>query len=162
MIIIASVRILGLTINNTYIAIWGIFWHQAEAAIAIIMVSTTAFRSLLGLKARKAQKKTVVRRYWIAHRPQLLARHFKKATEDESESEQLPSIPGATLTGMRTFIDGEGIWDKSMAMRMTNQSEEYTPGAASHEPQEIEVAYQISTASNIFDGAERSSIANLV
>lgn len=115
MIIIASIRMLGFNIKNTYIAVWGLFWHQTEASIAIIMVSTTAFRSLLGLKAQKAQKKKVAERYWVARRPQLLARYSKKATEDESEYEQLSSIPSASLTGMRTSTDGEGIWDKSMA-----------------------------------------------
>ncbi len=129
MIIIASVRVLGFQIRNTYVVVWAIFWAQTEAAIAIIMVSTTAFRSLLGLKAQKAQKKKVEERYWIARRPQQLqARSFnkKKATEDESEYEQLSSIRGATpTTGMRTFnTEGERIWDKSMAMEMANQLEE--------------------------------------
>ena len=162
MIIIASVRVLSFEINGTYNAVWGLFWHQAEAAISIIMVSITAFRSLLGLKALKARKKKEMERSWFAHRPKLRARYFKKATEDESESEQLPSIPGATLTGMRTFIDGNGIWDKTMAMEMTHQSEKDTLGAASHTPQKIEVTHQISTESNIFDGAEHTRIANFV
>lgn len=161
MIIIASIRLSGSDMNNTYAVVWGLFWNQTEAAIAIIMVSTTAFRSLLGLKAQKAQKKKVVERYWIARRPHPPGRHFKKATEDESEYEQLSPILGATLTGMRTFTDGERIWDKSMAMEMAYQSEEDTPGAPSHKPQEIEVANHISTASNILDGAERSIVANL-
>lgn len=48
-----------------------------------------------------------------------------------------------------------------MAMRMINQSEENTFGVTSHEPQKIEVAYQIAIASNIFDRTEHSKIANL-
>lgn len=152
MIIIAIVRLLGFLINNIFNLVWGLFWHQAEAAIAILMVSITAFRSLLGIKALKAREKKDMERFWFARRPKLPARYFKKATEDESESEQLPSIPGATLTGMRTFINGNGIWD---------ESEKDWPGTASHEPQEIEVAHQISTESNSFDGAERRA-ANFV
>lgn len=140
----------------------GVIWHQAEAAVAIIMVSITAFRSLLGLKAQKTRKKKEMERSWFAHCPKLLARYFKKATEDESESEQLPSIPGATLTGMRTFIDGNGIWDESMAMGMTHQSKKNTPGADSHKPQETEVTRKILTESNIFDEAERLRVANFV
>lgn len=168
MMIIASVRVIGFHIRNIYVVVWAIFWAQTEAAIAIIMVSTTAFRSLLGLKAQKAQKKKVEERYWIARRPQQLqARSFKKkkATEqDESEYEQLSSILGATPpTGMRTFTDdGERIWDKSMAMEMAYQSGEESPGASSHKPQGIGVAHHISTASNILDGAERSRDANLL
>lgn len=168
MIIIASVRVIGFHIN-TYVVVWAIFWAQTEAAIAIIMVSTTAFRSLLGLKAQKAQKKKVEERYWIARRPQQLqqTRYFnkKKATEDEAEYEQLSSnILGATPpTRMRTYTtDGERIWDNSMAMEMAYQSEEDTAGATSHKSQEIEVAHHISTTSNILDGAERSRDANLL
>lgn len=63
MIIIAGIRVFGFNIKNTYIAVWWLFWHQTEASIAIIMVSTTAFRSLLGLKAQKAQKKKELERY---------------------------------------------------------------------------------------------------
>ena len=122
MIIVAIVRVLGFSINSAFT--WGLFWHQAEAATAIIMVSITAFRSLLGLKAQKAQKKKEMERSWFAHRPKLLA---KKVTEDESESEQLPSIPGATLSGMRTFIDGNEIWDGVNGIGKIHQLEWNTP-----------------------------------
>ena len=162
MIIIAIVRVWGFIINNTLNLVWGVFWHQAEAAIAIIMVSITAFRSLLGIKALKAQEKKKMERSWFAHRPKLLARYFEKSTEEESEFEQLPSVPGATLTGMRTFINGNRIWDDSMAMGMTHQSEKDWPLPASHKPQEIEVTHKISTESDIFDGAERTRAANFV
>ena len=169
MIIIASVRVIGFHIRNTYVAVWAIFWAQTEAAIAIIMVSTTAFRSLLGLKAQKGQKKKVEEGYWIKRRPQQLqqARYFnkKKTTDDEAEYEQPSPISlGATPpAGMRTFTtDGERIWDNSMAMETAYQSEEDTAGATSHKPQEIEGAHHISTASNTLDGAERSRDANLL
>ena len=99
---------------------------------------------------------------WFANCPKLLARYVKNAAEDECESEQLPSIPGATLTGMRTFINGNGICDEPMAMGMTDQLENDWPGAASRKPQEIEVTHQISTESDIFDGAERTKAANFV
>lgn len=167
MIIIASVRVLGFHIRNTYVVVWAIFWAQTEAAIAVMMVSTTAFRSLLGLKAQKAQKKELEERYWIARHPQQLqARSInkKKATEDEFEYEQFLPIRGATpTTGMRaSTTEGERIWDKSMAMEMANQFEEISAGASSLKPQEIEVAHQISTTSNILDGAERARDANLL
>lgn len=150
MIITAFVRVLGFKIKDTYIIAWGLFWHQTEAAVAIITVSTTAFRSLLGLKAQKAQKKKLVERYWIELRPQLLAGSFsKQAREEESEYEQLSSVLGATLTRMHKFTDsGEGIWDNIMAMEMAKQSDEDTPGAPSHKPQEIEVPRHISTTSS--------------
>lgn len=62
-----------------------------EAAIAVIMVSVTAFRSLLGIKAQKAREKR--------KQSKVLVRYFKKTPQNESDLVQLPSIPGATLTG---------------------------------------------------------------
>lgn len=162
MIIIASVRVWGLEINSNYIVVWGFFWHQAEAAIAIIMVSITAFRPLLGLKAQKARKKVEMERSWFANRPKLRGKYVKKATEDESDSEPLRSIPGATLAGMRTITDGDRIWDESVAIEMTHQSEWDTPGAASHKPQAMVVSPQLSTKSNQSYGAERTRAANFV
>lgn len=111
MIIITAVRVFGFNIKSTYNVLWGLFWHQAEAAIAIMMVSITAFRSLLGLKAQKAREEKAKERYWYTHRPKLVAKHFNKTKEDESELSQLPSIPGAAPSEMRTFFDGNGIWD---------------------------------------------------
>ena len=53
---IAIVRISGYVVNNTFDIVWTIFWHQAEGAVAIIMV-LTAFRSMLGIKIWKALEK---------------------------------------------------------------------------------------------------------
>ena len=106
-----------------------------EGAVAIIMVSITAFRSVLGIKVLKARDKKKKERSWFSHRPKLLARYFKKQ----------PSIPGAILTGMRTFIHGNGTWDESKAIGITQKSEKDWPRAASHEPQEIEVTHQFLT-----------------
>lgn len=160
MIIIAIVRISGFRIKESSIDItWELFWHQVEASVALITVSITAFRSLLGIKALKAREKEKRERSWFSHRAKLLTRYLKKETQDESEPEQLPSIPGVTLTGMRTFIHGDGILDESRAMGMTHKSEKELPVAASHEPHEIEATHQ---ASDVFDGAKRTRAANFV
>ena len=161
MIIIVIVRISGFVVKNTLDLVWVVFWHQAEGAIAIITVSLTAFRSVLGIKALKAKDKKKLKRSWLSHRPQLLPRYFKKETQDESKAQELPSIPGATLTGMRTFINGNGIRDESNAVGTTDKSGMDWPGAFSHESQEIEVAH-ISTELNVSDGAERERAADFV
>lgn len=153
MIIIAIIRISGSVIKSNFDMVWVLFWHEMEGAVAIIMVSLTAFRSLLGIKALKAREKKKLESYWFSHRQQLLARHFKKTTQDESKSQQLPSVPSATLTGMRTFILGNGICDKSKAMEMSPTLEKNWSGAASHEPQKIELAH-LSTELKISDGAK--------
>lgn len=155
MIIITIIRISGFVIKGQFDIVWGLFWHQMEGVVAIIMVSLTTFRSLLGIKALKAREKKKLERYWFSHRPQLLARHFKKATQ------QLPSVSGATLTGMRTFINGNEICDDSKAMEISHTSEMDWLRTASHEPQEIELAY-LSTQLDISDGAKSARAANFV
>lgn len=139
MIIIAIIRTSGFVLENTIDLVWIIFWHQMEGAVAIIMVSLTAFRSLLGIKALKAREKKKSERSWFSHRPQLLARYFKKTKLEEPKSQQLPSVPGATLTGMRTFINGNGICDE--AVEISHSSENDWSRAASYELQEIELAH---------------------
>ena len=119
---------------------WELFWLDLEAAIAVIMVSVTAFRSLLGIKALKAREKR--------ERSKLLVRYFKKTPQNESDLVQLPSIPGATLTGMRTFIHGNGSWEDARAMGMTHKLEKDLPGADSHELHKIKVTHQFSTQSD--------------
>lgn len=163
MIIIAIVRISGSLIKNTFDIVWVLFWLQVEGAVAIMMVSLTAFRSLLGIKAQKAQEKKKLERSWPLHRPQLPARYFKKETQDEfNNSPKLPSIPGATLTGMRTFINDNGIWNESKPMGISHKTEQGCTTAARHEPQEIEVAHQFSTELDILDGAKNARAANFV
>lgn len=113
MIIIAIVRISGISHKKTAVAIvWELFWLDIEAAIAVIMVSVTAFRSLLGIKAQKVREKR--------KQSKPLVRYFKKTPQKESDLVQLPSIPGATLTGMRTFIHGNGSWEDLRAMGMAH------------------------------------------
>lgn len=161
MIIIAIVRVSGTIVHNPLDLVWITFWHQAEGAVAINMVSLTAFRSMLGIKVLKAQEKKRLKRSWRSHRPQLLSRYFKKETQDEFKSQQLPSVPGATLTGMRTFINGNGIWDESNAMGTTHKSGKNWSGAASHESQEIEFAH-ISTELNVSDRLGTARAADMV
>ncbi len=133
MIIISIVRMSGFRLNRADNIVWESFWHQVEASVALITVSITAFRSLLGIKALKAREKKKRERSWFSNRPRLLARYHKKETQDESKLEQLPSIPGATLTGMRSFIYSDGMWDESRAMGMTHEPEKGWSGVASHE-----------------------------
>ena len=161
MIIIAIIRISGSVIKSNFDMVWVLFWHQVEGAVAIIMVSLTAFRSLLGIKALKARKKKKLESYLFSHRRQLLARHFKKTTQDRFKSQQLPTVPGATLTGMRTFINGNGICDESKEMEISPTLEKDWSRAASQEPREIEFAH-LSAELDISDKAKSARAANFV
>lgn len=161
MIVIAIVRISGFLKNGQIDPVWILFWHQIEGAVAIIMVSMTAFRSMLGIKALKASEERRRERSWFSHHRKLRFRYFKKSSQDESKSEQLPSIPGATLTGMRTFINGSESWDESKVMGATHKSGEGWPIHASHESQGIEVA-KLPTELDILDRVKSARTANFV
>lgn len=177
MIIIAIVRISGLRIESTILDIvWELFWQQVEAAIAVIMVSITAFRSLLGIKENKTREKTT-QRFWTTfshqHLPKLQARYsFKKtiATHDESELEPLPIFPGSNLTGMRTFICGENMLNESSreggetGVRVHKSEEKDLVGGETHnhKPYEIKVTHQFSIESEILNRPEPARAANFV
>lgn len=161
MIIIAIVRISGFIRKSYLDFVWLLFWHQIEGAVAIIMVSMTAFRSLLGIKALKEREKRNRERSWFSQHRRLRAKYFKKTSPDESMSEQLPSIPGGTLTGMRTFISGSGIWDGSTAMGMGHKSGENWARVATDGHQVIEVA-QLSADLDIVDGVNSARTAKFV
>ena len=106
MIVIAIVRISGLRLSNKSPDVqWETFFQQVEASVSVITISLTAFRSLLGLKALKAREKK--HRAWYSYQRIALFRNRHKTSESELNGERLPSIPGATLSGIRTFIRGD-------------------------------------------------------
>ncbi|KAI9792801.1 MAG: hypothetical protein M1816_001533 [Peltula sp. TS41687] len=111
MVITAIVRIsalrhtthaLGAAIDAIDVT-WKLFWQQVEACIAVLMVSFTAFRSIFMAESSKNRDKEA--KPWYSTRQRIL-RLRRKAASDEQSENSLPAIPGATLTGMRTFIRG--------------------------------------------------------
>lgn len=105
MIITAIVRVSGLRLGNIMIDVqWEVFFQQVEASVSVITVSLTAFRSLLGLKARESREKK--QRVWYSYQRIILLKKGRKTSDSELRGDQLPSIPSATMTGMRTFIRG--------------------------------------------------------
>lgn len=90
-----------------------IFWLIIEASVAVTVVSLTAFRSLYGIKTLKAEQKDKKRHEpWISSYRRNIFNRRKQRRVDEfgdpisNEHYPLPSIPGATLTGIRTMISG--------------------------------------------------------
>lgn len=105
MIIVAIVRISRLPLSHESIDVqWAIFFQQVEASISVMTVSLTAVRSLLGVKAMNSREKK--ERVWYSYRRIALLKKGHKPSESEVDGDPLPSIPSATLTGMRTFIVG--------------------------------------------------------
>ncbi len=100
---------------------WVFFWQFMEASIAVLMGSLTVFRTLLiaeGNKRRAAAAPVSPpgggllkgdgsprhpRSYYaLGHRVRLLVGRKKEVDDDLEEG--LPEIPGALMTGLRTFI----------------------------------------------------------
>lgn len=117
MFAICLVRMVGETINgNTGTTVdvqWNVFWQIIEASVAVTVVSLTAFRSLYRIKTQQQEQKNKKRNEpWLSsYRKNMFNRRKQRRVDEfgDSISEEhysLPSIPGATLTGMRTMIGG--------------------------------------------------------
>lgn len=77
----------------------------------------------------------------------------KRLGVDRHETERLPHIPQATLTGMRTFIRGK-THSAEMIMRTEQTSDDSDSRLASHEenPEEIKIKYLTSEEVKGFPG----------
>jgi hypothetical protein len=107
MAVVAIVKACGLVMKTplglpAFDTAWQYLFQQIEASIAVCLVSLTAFRQLFishGPNRERSSSKS-----WYASTIEGLKSHKRKA-EDEGFGE-LPSIPSATLSGVRTFIQG--------------------------------------------------------
>lgn len=115
MIIIAIVRVSSLRALSKNIDVqWLVFWQQLEASVAVIMVSITAFRSLLGIKASKEREKKARFQYWYQERV-----HNQNRGYEELGPDYCSSTPGTTLTDIRTYTLGD---QHSTSIALTGQS----------------------------------------
>ena len=107
--IVAIVQISGeISANHQIDLQWELFWQQIEASISIIVVSITGFRTLLGMRAQKKRQQSENRWERLQSYRQRLVRRalHRNPVDHDGNANRLPSIPGATLTGMRTLING--------------------------------------------------------
>lgn len=123
MIISAIVQISTIrTSTNAVDITWATFWQLVEATVAVVMVSLTALRSFfVARSSRVRQSPNHSSGNWSARQAKRWLKIFKKPTReyatkgsDETENmqrwsqrPQLPEIPRATLTGIRSLIRGE-------------------------------------------------------
>ena len=109
MVIICIVKLSGFqATTNTTDMTWDVFWHFMETCVAVIMVSSTAFRSLFvahGSGVNSPPNKPSLRKRLLTL-GNVVGKN-RATGSDSKQTERLPEIPHATLTGMRTFIRGE-------------------------------------------------------
>ena len=108
MVIVTIVRIAGIRQRGSgnVDIVWLLFWQQQECSIAVLMVSVSAFRSLFvqssadpPMQRQQRYSPSEKRRRFLRRRPDPDLCHTH-------ETNGLPQIPSATLTGMATVIEG--------------------------------------------------------
>lgn len=126
MVVCALTRISAYRLRGVIDLTWQIFWQHVEGSVALMMASVTTFRTaFVAVGAKRNEKKEQIPSYTLRQR--LLAK-IKKSVDPDG----LPSVPGATLTGLRTFIhrnnrpEGETTVMGSESDRL---SEDYRKGA---------------------------------
>ncbi|MCJ1466210.1 hypothetical protein MMC07_004829 [Pseudocyphellaria aurata] len=143
MIITAIVQISGIHApTDTIDVTWEIFWQLMEACIAVIMVSSTAFRSLF--VAHKSGNKSPPQKPSLGKRmlnSRILAK--KRPQNDGQDHEDLVAIPRATLTGMRTFIWGRRAEGSVMRSEGSDETRVSLPSADDSADQSIKVDHDM-------------------
>lgn len=112
MIIVAIIRVSGLHDRkaNAIDLVWEYHWQWVEVCIAILMVSVTAFRSFFIQHSGRNQSPP--KRPWYSGIKAAVAKYSYTSSGIEPPDRELPTIPGATMTGMRTFIEGNEEHDE--------------------------------------------------
>ncbi|CAL8576790.1 hypothetical protein XPA_002655 [Xanthoria parietina] len=106
-IIVSIVRIAGAQFPNGSVdSAWVVFWLQLEAAVAVIIVSITSYRSLFVKEKSTDNKKSPSPRdvrSSTGYRRKLWSRETREEGGKKGGVE-MPTLPDPTLTGMRTVI----------------------------------------------------------
>jgi hypothetical protein len=89
--------------------VWALFWQFMEGAVAALMASLTVYRAIF-VDARRRASERRYQEYKQQHRQRSLLRWSprKKRHSDETVSTTtngMPYIPGATMTGMQSFVN---------------------------------------------------------
>ena len=101
MTVFACVRFSGTHPHANIAQSWEYFWLEVEACVAVIMVSLCVFRSVLVSEARRARIQKG--RQWY-HPTAAKWRNRNKSSDGNDDLNNLPTVPSATISGMRTFI----------------------------------------------------------
>lgn len=111
MVVVALTRISAYRLRGIIDLTWQLFWQYMEACIALAMASLTTFRTVFITVSSKRNEKKHHQgpSYSMRHRLVAKLSHSRNNRPDDElekwENEEcLPTVPGATLIGMRTFI----------------------------------------------------------
>ncbi|KAL9024900.1 MAG: hypothetical protein Q9196_006172 [Gyalolechia fulgens] len=108
MAIVAAIRVSGLKSRGTFDFVWLFLWQQIEACVAVAMISLTAFRSVFVASEASRARRQAVQKPWHSSVVEAVRRKKGWPYKKERADLEMPTLPSATLTGMRTFIQGGG------------------------------------------------------
>ena len=108
MVLVTIVRMAGIKLrgSGSVDIVWVAFWQQQESSIAVLMLSVSAFRSFFVPSSVRAPAPRHQGYSPSEKRRRFLHRRPHPELYDTHETNGLPQIPGATLTGLTTVIEG--------------------------------------------------------
>lgn len=122
MIVIAVVRTTAIPrAHVTQDVPFEIFLLQLEGCIAVLMASVSAFRSLFASEGSRGPRKKPT---WSSREKLWYRGKRPPRSDSETRTNGLPSIPSATMTGLRTFING-GPKSTTMGSRFEESSDDW-------------------------------------
>lgn len=110
MAVCAVIRIAGFHYKGLEDDTWEFFWQQVEGAVAVMMASITAFRTLF---VKQTNNDEVADRSPVGNLFHRLYRRFQSLAQaqpdekpalDQSSSIKLPKLPSPIFFGVRSFI----------------------------------------------------------
>lgn len=114
MAICAIIRIAGFRYRGVEDDTWAFFWQHIEAAVAIMMASITAFRTLFVRQTSDAKNtpespagsafRRVFRRFQLLARAQPDEKQTSSTETDSGSLLKMPKLPSPVFTGIRSFI----------------------------------------------------------
>lgn len=142
MAIFAIIRVAGFHYRGIEDDTWQFFWQHAEGAIAVMMASITAFRTLF-VKPDNDPNITTPRSPLenFVHRITSRFRSLAQATPGEKPESstpgrsilKLPKLPAPTFTGVRSFIRQNNRSDLKSSQFDTLQSDHDPVEASYHD-----------------------------
>lgn len=137
-VVITQISGLHVPGSSTIDVVWEVYWQYVEAMVAIIIVCLSAFRSFF--IQHNTRNQSPPKRSWYAG---VKASLTNKSSDKEAW--ELSHIPGATLTGIRTYIGGTGRENVHGTDNIQNQDEDLLPLHDPADGQKIRVQHNIST-----------------
>lgn len=144
MVLIALVRMSVYRRHGNQIdATWHVCWLYLEACVATMMASITAFRTLFvhgGSKQREINAQNQAAMYSWRER---VLRKIKSGRSDSWQDlsrENLPKIPSATLTGIKSFIHHNGRSGNATTMMGDEEDQLHTELVSTKNNEEINVS----------------------